>query len=330
MMITHDAPKQAASYAHSAEHNALTIEQQHEQNRARAERDGFHILPEHCYSDDGVSGIAATRPGLEGLLKLLAQARGTIQRVYMRDPSRLGGWSDPLQRFHWELRLMVHGADVCYSDGPAPGLPTDRPDPAEVHRFVQDRIDCAIAAEERARLIRRTKAGREHHALQGNFPGSTAPFGTERWLVDVRTGEYVERIPDSESRRRAGCAIRLRWRGDESMGVIRDLYRWIAEEDLSLAACARRLTEQGVLPPGRAACWSAAGVRRIATDPLYAGDLVWGRSTRDGEPRDSDAEDTSCETPLRIRDFLPGAPISRQEFDRVQQVLAGRRRVRKP
>ena len=109
--------KRAASYARSAETSPLTIEQQHQQNVARAACDGFEILPEHCYSDDGVSGVAMSRPGFDRLLNLISEETGMIERVYMRDPSRLGRWSDPRQVFYWDALIRSHGVQVCYSEG---------------------------------------------------------------------------------------------------------------------------------------------------------------------------------------------------------------------
>ena len=44
-------PKLAVSYARSAAQNPAAIQDQHEQNAARAAQDGYQVLPEHCFSD---------------------------------------------------------------------------------------------------------------------------------------------------------------------------------------------------------------------------------------------------------------------------------------
>lgn len=314
----------AVSYARSAEHSPAAVQEQHEVNTACAERDGYTILPEHLFSDDGVSGVAASRPDFERMLQVLEQEGGRIGRVYMRDRTRLGRGADPRQHIHWENRIEDCGAQVCYTGDEAPVAPLV----VHLHRWVEETMASAMNGMARERLIRDIKRGHAHCALRGYYPGSTAPYGTERWLVDTLTGAYVERIPDGASRPRSGCGIKLRWCEGESIRVVQSIFRWVGEEGFSVAACARRLNEQDVLPPARVARWSRLTVRRLLANPLYCGDLVWGRSFREGTPRDARERGSLDEAPLVVPEYLPGAPISRAQFEHVQQVLRRNARAR--
>lgn len=318
--------KLAASYARSAAHNPAGIQQQHEQNASCAAQDGYTILPEHYFGDDGVSGLAMSRPALDRLLSLVTQGEAPIERIYMRDPSRLARLPDPRQPFYCSVTALMddHGVQICYS---AVGSLAD-PMVAELLRVLKDRMDSAITTSERVRRAQEVKRGQEWCALSGYYPGSAAPYGTERWLVDMHTNTYVEQIPESGRRRRPGCAIKLRWCEGEPIRVLQNLFRWVGAEGLSPGECAQCLHDQQVAPPGRAACWSAPIVRRLLVDPIVCGDLVWGRSTRDGTPYVAGEGSKPNDAPLRIPNYLPGAPISRVEFDGVQEVLQRRRGAR--
>lgn len=116
-MNSHDCrPRRAMSYARSAVQNPCAIAQQHARNLACAAREGYLILPEHCYSDDGVGGHATTRPALDRLLADLAQADGSFDRVYLTDSTRLTRSSDLLQHIEWRTRIERLGVRLCFSD----------------------------------------------------------------------------------------------------------------------------------------------------------------------------------------------------------------------
>jgi hypothetical protein len=108
-------PRRATSYARSAEPNPCAIAQQHARNLACAAREGYLILPEHCYSDDGVGGHATTRPALDHLLADLAQADGSFDRIYQTDRTRLTRAPDPLQHVECRSRIERLGVRLCFS-----------------------------------------------------------------------------------------------------------------------------------------------------------------------------------------------------------------------
>lgn len=109
-------PKLAASYARSAVENPLSIAQQHARNAACAERDGYRILPEHCFADHGESGLAASGPALDRLVALVTRGDAPFDRLYLRDRCRLSRSPDPRDHFAWEILFEHLGVEICYSD----------------------------------------------------------------------------------------------------------------------------------------------------------------------------------------------------------------------
>src|SRR5690606_13687064 len=100
-----------------------------------------------------------------------------------------------------------------------------------------------------------------------------------------------------------GCRYRLRWADDNSRETIRLIYDLLESGD-SLAAVAHRLNDRGVPSPGTRGIWHSESVRRIARNPIYCGDLVWGRTTREGQPIDSETAHLDGKEAILVRDFL--------------------------
>src|ERR1700733_1003978 len=66
---------------------ANTIASQLAELRQRIATDGYTLLEEDCFVDDGVSGTTLLRPALERLRD--QAAHGTLDRLYVLAPDRL-------------------------------------------------------------------------------------------------------------------------------------------------------------------------------------------------------------------------------------------------
>ena len=85
------------------------------------------------------------------------------------------------------------------------------------------------------------------------------------------------------------------------------MYRWIADEELSLRAVAKRLTEYGLPTARGASYWRPTAVARIVENPIYKGIFYYQRY-ESVQPRDqayqrslpADKKDGE-ETPSRVR-----------------------------
>src|SRR5262249_7355446 len=122
--------------------------------------------------------------------------------------------------------------------------------------------------------------------------------------------------------------------------VVRWLFRRYAAAETSLRALALELNRKGVPSPGRGSKrhpgvgeWCTNQVKRILTNPVYAGDLRYGARSRGKYRRLAGAEFVPVEpgTPARAnpdpyldRDAHAGV-IDRALWDRVQAKVAARR-----
>lgn len=60
--------------------------------------------------------------------------------------------------------------------------------------------------------------------------------------------------------------------------VVREVYNWFTEEELTFQAIARRLRERGVAPPPKVSRWTWRAVRRVLSNRRYIGDWSYGRT----------------------------------------------------
>lgn len=317
----------AATYARKSTPDEQGVADQHALNAARAQRDGYPVpdTREYRYGDDDTSGVTTSRKDWDRLVALIESGEAPFCRLYVKDRTRLGRWSDPRQHTYWEVHFERHGVQIVYSERERQ---IDYRDPASrgemIGHFIKDQVDNVVSAEERIRLIRRITVGMRSAVLRGFYPGSTAPYATERWLADARSGTLVERVPEGKRLRREGCDFRLRWAEDGTTDVVRQIFTCI-EAGESLQAIAVRLNEQRTPTPGRSQSWSAEAVRRIARNPIYMGDLVWGRGTRAGDPVTHTEAVVDGQEAILYQDFLPDAPVPRAQWEHVQQLLNGTR-----
>jgi site-specific DNA recombinase len=121
-------------------------------------------------------------------------------------------------------------------------------------------IQGVFAEYERALIHERLRRGRLYAARQGRVTWSQAPYG------------YAYR-PKSE-----GAPQQLLVHEAEAE-VVRQVYRWLVDEQLSSDAIARRLTERG-LPTraGRARHWQQSSVVGLLSNPVYTGEAFYNRT----------------------------------------------------
>lgn len=181
-----------------------------------------------------------------------------------------------------------------------------------------------MAREQLHAMQTRLRIGTRARVIAGGFVGSAAPYATERSLIDPASRVPLERVP---TRLRAGTGVvALRWK-EAALPAVTIVFNLLAQ-GADAAAVARTLTEKGFPPPEKAVRWTGKSVLRIARNPIYAGDFVYGRSkTRGQAPVLADQADRMDHTPIRVPDFMPRAPISREQFERVQGILGRRARM---
>jgi site-specific DNA recombinase len=216
-----------------------TIESQLAALAAYAAAHDLTIAPEHRYVDEGVSGARLDRPGLDRLRD--AAWRGELARVLILAPDRLAR--------HYAYQYVVieelerAGCAVIFVTGPAGTSPEERL-VREVHGL--------FAEFERAAFRERGRRGKLHAARTGGFFTGVGAYGYTYLPSDGRGGTGVVNAAEA--------------------AVVRQVFAWLIEDHLSVAAIARRLTEQGVPTRHGGPAWSPATVHRIVTSRRYTGE----------------------------------------------------------
>jgi site-specific DNA recombinase len=219
-------PRSAAIYARvSSEQqaNARTIESQIEELLQRAAADEIKISKEHQYIDDGYSGASLLRPALERLRDTVSS--GTVSRLYIHSPDRLS------RKYVYQILLIDEfkraGVEVCF-------LNQQRGDTLLLQ------IQGIIAEYERTKILERSRRGRLHAARRGAVSVmGAAPYGYH----------YIAKkhSPDGQARFEIN---------DEEAEVVRQIFKWVAEERTPLSEICRRLRSAEIKTHTGSSWWS--------------------------------------------------------------------------
>lgn len=215
--------------------------------RSRIERDGDRLNPNDVYVDEGYSGASLIRPALERLRDRAAQ--GGLDRLYVHSPDRLA------RRYAYQVLLLEelkrHRVEVVFLNGSM----GDTPDQA---LLVQ--VQGMIAEYERALIAERCRRGKLHRGQSGSVNVlSGAPYG----YLYVRKDE--------------GEPARYQMLLHEAR-TVRNIFRWLVEEQQSVRAIARRLSREGVVTRRGRTRWDSSTVWGILRNPAYAGRAAFGKT----------------------------------------------------
>lgn len=213
----------------------------------RAKADGCIVLPSDIYVDEGVSGATLVRPALERLRDRVAQ--GGLDVLYVHSPDRLA------RRYAYQVLLLEefarHGVSVIFLNGP-----TGRS--AEDELLVQ--VQGMIAEYERAKILERCRRGKLHKARSGVInPLGGAPYG---YL-------YVRKSEDEPAR----YQVLL-----HEAKIVRSIFQWLVEEQISIGEIARRLCAQGIPTRKGLSRWDRATVWALLQNPAYMGLAAFGKT----------------------------------------------------
>jgi site-specific DNA recombinase len=225
-----------------------TIDSQIAALKERIAADGFQLEPDQGYVDDGFSGTHLLRPALERLRD--AVSSGRVERVYVHAPDRLA------RRYAYQVLLVEEfrraGAEVVFLNRPIGGT-------AEDDLLLQ--VQGMIAEYERAKLLERVRRGRRHAARSGSVSALTAaPFGYRYIRRDV-----------------GGGVARFEVNADEAL-IVRRIFKWVAQDRLSLSEVCRRLQQMGCRSPRGLNVWNITTLHTMLANSAYVGRAVLGRS----------------------------------------------------
>src|SRR4051794_32043626 len=219
---------------------AQTTEQQLERLRAHAATRGWALPSECIFRDDGCSGAALRRPGLDRLRDAAAGAR--LDRILITAPDRLA--RNYVHQVLLVEELQGHGAAVEF---------LDRPMSQDPHDQLLLQIRGAVAEYERTLITERMRRGRLRKLQAGILlPWTRPPYGC--------------RVDPERPRDPAG--VRL---DEAEAAVARDLFARF-DKGASVRELARRLRGLGIVSPSGLSSWHLSTVRGLlkpwCTDPL--------------------------------------------------------------
>jgi site-specific DNA recombinase len=222
-----------------------TIDSQLTALRQWAAAGGHDLRPEHVFADDGYSGTRLDRPALD---RLRAAARdGEVDVVGVYAPDRLA------RQYAYQVLLLEEfqraGCPVAFVHRPI----TDDP-----HDQLLLQIQGAVAEYERAVLRERFRRGKLQKARAGQWVTSKAPFGYR--YVPKRDGVPGHLVIDPAE-------------------VVRLLFGWLPDDRLTIRRMLKRLAAGPWRPRSGNRHWSSCVVRRIRSDPTYAGTAYANRYT---------------------------------------------------
>ena len=279
-----------------------TIDSQLAHLRRLAAEKGVMVLDRHVYLDEAYSGDLLARPGLD---RLRDDARdGLVDIVLVHCPDRLA------RRYAYQVvvmeELQKYGCQVDFVN-------------REIARTPEDQMLLAmqgvIAEYERAKIMERTRRGRLYKLQTGILIAPLPPYGY-RW-IPRQGGErgHLEVVP-------------------EHAELVKQIYRWIAEEGLTILAVTRRLIQRGTRAPKGGVRWGTSTIQNMLRNRSYIGEFCFNRvmAVESNQPAKPGIYRRRRLTSSRRRPsdewiVVPGpAIIDRELFDAVQKRLAGNKR----
>ena len=216
-----------------------TIDSQLSALRAWAGAGGHELNDRHVFRDEGYSGARLDRPGLDALRDAVRD--GEVEVLGILAPDRLA------RNYAYQALLLEEfrraGCAVAFLGRAISDDPGDQ---------LLLQIQGAVAEYERALLSERFRRGKLQKARAGQYIGVHAPYG-------------YRRLP-----RRDGVAGQLAVDETEAE-VVRMLYGWLIEEQLTQRQILKRLNAGPWLPRCGRRPWAAGTVHHILSDPVYAG-----------------------------------------------------------
>ena len=223
-----------------------TIEQQLEHLRTHIESQGWQLADEYIFRDDGFSGSALNRPGLDGLRDRAAS--GELDLVLMTVPDRLA-------RKYVHQVLLIEGLQQhnCQVEF------LDRPMSQDPHDQLLLQIRGAVAEYERTLITERMRRGRLSKYRAGILlPWTRPPYGY--------------RLDPEHPRAPGGVRV------EPSEGVVvAEIFAEYLQDGAGLIQVAKHLYARGIASPTGKQRWGLASIRGVLTNPAYTGQVFAGR-----------------------------------------------------
>jgi DNA invertase Pin-like site-specific DNA recombinase len=301
----------AAQYLRmSTEHQQYSLESQSAVIQRYAESHGCEIV--RTYSDAAKSGLVLRRrAGLRQLLRDVVAGTADYRIILAYDVSRWGRFQDTDESAHYEFVCKSAGVPVHYcaetfaNDGSLPNL-------------IMKTLKRTMAAEFSRELGVKVLAGQKRLAHLGFKQGGMPGYGLRRMLISADR-HPKQKLAHGERKSIATDRVILIPGPADEVQVVREIYRMLISEKLTVYAIARELNRMGVIYDGDSK-WDYQAVYAVLTHPKYTGCHVFGQTS-------SKLYTPTVRVPRSEWILTPSAfePIVDQEtFSESQRILQGR------
>ena len=218
-----------------------TIASQIEALRNHATAHDFEIEENYVCTDEGYSGALLARPELDRLRD--GAQEGAFDAVLALSPDRLS------RKYAYLILILEE-----FERFGTPVMFLEQPPPEDPHTALLVQIQGAVAEYERAKLTERYRRGKLFRARQGEIFWTSVPYGYHHV---PRQGDVAAHliIHDAEAE------------------VVRKIFRWHADESISIRQIAKRLTGEAIPTPKGNRRWGESSVHKILRRDAYVGTL---------------------------------------------------------
>lgn len=270
--------------------------------------DGYRLLREHEFIDNGYSGSNLVRPGLEKLRDKVIE--GEIDKIYIHSPDRLS------RKYAYQMILLEEfqkaGAEAVF-------LNYEINDNPESQLLLQ--MQGMIAEYERAKIMERSRRGKIYAANKGcvSVMGG-APYGYR----------YIDKY--------MGGGQALFEINEEEADVVRKVFLWIGRERASIGKVCRRLNTMSIMTRTGKKCWDRSVIWGMLKNPAYKGQAAFGKTKVGVRLQQIRPQKHSCEQPKDNYSIYPVEKanwvyvkvpniVDEDIFDMVQEQLAENRKI---
>lgn len=233
----------------SAQEVQETIQAQLLEVEKFAKEKGYTIVER--YLDEGWSGDTIDRPAIDQLR--LDAKKKKWDAVLIYDPDRLG------RRYYYQ-ELVMHellklGIETLFVTIPPAKDFNDR---------MSSGIRGLFAEYERAKIADRFRMGKVYRVTSGNVLVSEAPYGYNYINNHGKKGDKDYLVGHYEI-------------NNKEADVVKDIFRWIADDGLTLRGVVKKLQELGVKPrKSKRGVWSTSTLSNLVRNETYIGIARWG------------------------------------------------------
>jgi DNA invertase Pin-like site-specific DNA recombinase len=302
------AKRAVAYYRHSAqERQENSVEIQQDQVRKFAADNDVEIIEE--FIDRGKTGLITDgRDAFKKMLSGIETGKYACDYVLVLDVSRWGRFQDTDTAAYYTSLCAMHGNPVIYT---SIGFPPK----SDLIHTLRINIERYQAANYSRELSSKVFKGCAKIASQGYRAGGMPPYALHRLLLDERR-QPVQELSPGQRKSIQNQRVTLTPGEPAQIAVVKRIFRAFTQGRKSPKQIACTLNAEGVPSPGDAE-WTASAVSGILTNELYAGTMVYNKTTQ----RLKSPSRTNPRVDWVLKDNAFPAIIERSVFDNAQAIM---------